>query len=391
VNKRWVNAIPVLTILLAFGACLARAQGSGAGQEQAQPGAQTLAPTAFQTGPNVWFAPPGTSIGINRTTGAVSVALPIQPIDASREQIARFDNWRKHPYPGTGPYPSTREEDDALPTHTLYYPADLSKVPGKLPVVLFGNGGCRNTSVEFTRFLGEMASNGYFVAAIGRGDIPFMIVSVGAPLGGNEAIGERRPGDTRPLMNPSPADMLKGLDYAIAENGRQGSKFFGKLDVSRVAVLGQSCGGTQAFRAARDPRVTAAVALNSNFRSRKNAPSTGGLAATRGPDPYADWYVEDMKIPIAYFTGGPADYSAYTNTEISFREMASRQPAVKVDMPQMGHTGAYPMPDVRWTRAVVGWLDWILKNDQNGKALFAGPKCGLCSDPDFWIKTKGID
>ena len=265
-NAKRGNSICTLPILVGLAACASLAQGPPAGAGQA-PG-----------GPNVWFAPPGTSISINRATGAPNIALPIQPADGSREQIARFDNWRKHPYAGTGPVPSTREENEELPTHTLYYPADLSKVPEKLPVILFGNGGCRNTSVEFTRFLGELASNGYFVAAIGRSDVPFMIVPVGAPLGGNEAIGERKPGDTRPLMNASPADMLKGLDYAVAENGRKGSKFFDKIDPAKVAVLGQSCGGTQAFRAARDPRVTTAVALNSNFRSRKNTGGAGRSA-----------------------------------------------------------------------------------------------------------------
>jgi len=56
----------------------------------------------------------------------------------------------------------------------------------------------------------------------------------------------------------------------------------------------------------------------------------------------------------------------------------------------MGSGLLYPMPDVRWTNAVLSWLNFILKNDPNGKAMFAGKQCGLCSDPDFWVKTKGI-
>jgi len=389
-NNKYLTSFGTLTILLtlAAGAALAQNAPGATARPQGQ-AAPTLGPTAFPTGGGAWLAPRGISVSVNRTTGAPSFALPIQPIDGSREQIARFDNWRKHPYAGTGPYPSTREENSALPTHTLYYPADLSKVPGKLPVLLFANGGCRNTSVEFTRFLGELASNGYFVAAIGRSDIPFMIVNIGAPLGESQMVGERKPGDARPLQNSSPEDMLKALDYAVAENGRKDSKFFGKIDPTKVAVMGQSCGGNQAFRAARDPRVTAGVALNSNFRSRKNT-AGGGMTPTPGPDPYADWYVEDMKKPIAFFTGGPADYGAFTSTEISFREVSGAQSAVKVDAPLLGHTGAYPMPDVRWTNALLGWLSFILKNDQNGKAVFAGEHCGLCSDPDFWVKAKGI-
>jgi hypothetical protein len=42
-----------------------------------------------------------------------------------------------------------------------------------MPVVLFAKGGRRNASFEFTRFLGQIASNGYFVVAMGRSDIAF--------------------------------------------------------------------------------------------------------------------------------------------------------------------------------------------------------------------------
>jgi hypothetical protein len=390
-DNKYRTSLVTLTILLVFGVGLAPAQNTSLVAEPPQSKDQpTLGPTAFPTGESAWIAPAGTSISFNRTTGAASYALPIQPIDGSREQITRFDNWRKHPYPGTGPYPSTREENNELPTHTLYYPADMTKVSGKMPVVLFANGGCRNTSVEFTRFLGEIASNGYFIAAMGRSDIPFTVVITGAPLGETRLVGERKPGDTRPLQNNSPADMLKGLDYAIAENGRRDSKFFGKIDPTKVAVMGQSCGGGQAFNAARDPRVTTVVALNSTFRSRKQPAYTSSVSIVTGPSSYADWYVEDMKILGAIFTGGPADARAYTHGDINYEAMSGAQPAVKVDMALMGHTGAYPMPDVRWTNAVLGWLNFILKNDPNGKAMFAGEKCGLCSDPDFWVKAKGI-
>src|SRR5271163_4541421 len=134
-------------------------------------------PTGFGTESDDWFAPPGSSISINRTNGRVSVALPTQPIDGSAEQLARFAEWRLHPYAGDGEFPSTREEPANFPKHTLYYPADLMKAP-KLPLVLWANGGCRTTSVEFTRFLGEIASHGYVIAAIGRSDIPFQIIRI---------------------------------------------------------------------------------------------------------------------------------------------------------------------------------------------------------------------
>ena len=74
----------------------------------------------------------------------------------------------------------------------------------------------------------------------------------------------------------------------------------------------------------------------------------------------------------------------------SYDAVPGAAPTVRVDMPTMGHTGAYPMPDVRWSRNVVRWLDWTLKGDAAAGALFTGPACGLCSDPDFWVTTKGV-
>ena len=49
----------------------------------------------------------------------------------------------------SGRYAAVMEMDTTLADHTVYRPADLSKVPGKLPVVSFGNGGCINIGSAF--------------------------------------------------------------------------------------------------------------------------------------------------------------------------------------------------------------------------------------------------
>jgi hypothetical protein len=59
---------------------------------------------------------------------------------------------------GSGPYKSALIGDPGLPTHTLYRPRDLSPFgrSQKLPIVAWGNGGCRNSSGEFRNFLTEI-------------------------------------------------------------------------------------------------------------------------------------------------------------------------------------------------------------------------------------------
>jgi hypothetical protein len=44
---------------------------------------------------------------------------------------------------GSGPYRAIMEVLPGLPTHTVYRPFELS-APGRLPVVVWGNGACAN-------------------------------------------------------------------------------------------------------------------------------------------------------------------------------------------------------------------------------------------------------
>ena len=172
---------------------------------------------------------------------------------AEAEQDARFARWRIQAPEGSGPYPTERILD-GISTHTLYVPKDLSKVPGLLPIISFGNGGCRNTSIEFSAFLVELASRGYFVIAAGRNDIDF----ASGMTGGNSSNGQ-------PMQISDAQQLVRGVDWAIAENGRTGSRFYGKLDPKAIAYMGQSCGGIQALTASADPRTKTTVVLNSAY------------------------------------------------------------------------------------------------------------------------------
>jgi hypothetical protein len=330
---------------------------------------------------NSWTAPPGTTITIDRRSGRYTMTLPVQPVDGSAEQALRFADWDAHPYAGSGPYPATRQEPASLPTHTVYLPADLAHAP-KLPIVLWANGGCRNTSVEFTRFLGEIASHGYLIVAVGRSTIPFLVIhgSIAAVAGQRDANGD-------PYVIMDASYMTKGLDWAIAENSRPASPLFGKLDTAKVATMGQSCGGPQAFTAAHDPRVTTVIALNSNFPTANPAGGAPGAPA-RPANPNA-WTADKLTIPAALFNGGPAD-SGYTGAETTYKALPSTLPALKASLTSVGHTGAYPMPELRYTNAVLAWLDWQLKGDIHATATFSGPNCALCRDPDWWIDSQNL-
>lgn len=281
---------------------------------------------------------------------------------AAAQQDARLAMWRQHPLPGHGPFAATRVEEKSLPTHTIYRPANMADVKAKLPIVSFGNGGCRNTSIEFTAFLAEIASHGYFVVAAGRNDVDFA-------GGGPSAV----PSNGLPLQVMDPSLLNQGVDWAIAENARNGSPYQGKLDTNAIAYMGQSCGGLQALTASKDPRTKTTVVLNSGYFG---APPPG-LPPMKLPE-RAAW--AELHAPIAYFIGGPADI-AYQNANQNFSEI-NALPVFKAEL-AVGHTGAYPAPDMRWTNAVVAWLDWQLKGNMQAGAMFVGTKCGICIDPNW--------
>lgn len=352
--------------------CLAATSGATLAAAQQPLPAETVVPRPQEDWR--WTVPQGATISIDRRTGIASGSLATEPVITSREHLARLADWRVHPYPGTGPSPSVRVEPASAPMHTLFHPAKMSK-GGKLPIILWANGNCRNTPVQYTRFLGEIASQGYFIIANGRNDIPYFgLPTLVAPT----------PGDRRPVRTVNdPAPLIAGLEWAIGENARLGGPYHRRLDTKHVVAMGQSCGGVQAFRAAKDARIHAIAVLNNWFPFEAPSPHPAN-------PPAPDWSANMLNKPGAMFTGGPIDL-AYTLAESAFAAVPAGVPVVKVHMPTMGHTGAYTGPDVRWTAAVVSWLDWVAKSLPRGKAAFAGPRCGLCADSDFWIEVKGAE
>ena len=154
---------------------------------------------------------------------------------------------------GSGPFKAIAAKDASLPDFTVYRPANLFEsagTDGTLPVVIFGNGGCVNTSVGHERFLNDLASYGYFIVAIG----PFQ------PGSDSRSIPESRTSTESYLMH-------KGLDWICNQARDEKSEYYGCVNVNQVASMGMSCGGAQAMYLSSDPRVRTLVMLNSGMGS----------------------------------------------------------------------------------------------------------------------------
>jgi dienelactone hydrolase len=265
---------------------------------------------------------------------------------------------------GSGAEPATVYSDESLPTHTIYRPATLSS---RYPVVLWGNGSCVDSNFGYREFLAEVASHGFIVLAIGpHRDSP----APRAPRPAEPA--EWPPFETRY------SQMFDALDWITAENGRQGSTFFGKVDVAKVAVMGHSCGGLQAVKASVDPRVTTVLVLNSGMLA------DGDQYMLRHELQRS--VLDEMHAPIAYFIGGETDI-AYANAETDWQELQRLDiAAINANM-DVGHGATYNQPNGGpFASGPLAWLKWQLKGDPEARAMFVGDACGFCAGSDWNLR-----
>ncbi len=296
------------------------------------------------------------------------------------------------PATGSGPYPALIEGDPGVPGHTIYRPKSL--VPfspeNTMPVLAWGNGGCANSSQMHAPFLVEIASHGFLVVAIG----PYN--EGGSTEGGGMMMG----GGTKS------AQLLEALDWATAENKRPDSKYYRKLDPSKFAAAGMSCGGLQALEVSPDPRVSTTLVMNSGLFAggmpkigapkvgmpqgkapQGKAPKAGGMMMAMpalGKD-----HLQKLHSPVVYIDGGESDI-AYKNGEDDF-EKVDKIPIAIAHYDNVGHGGTYTQPNGgEFGKAAVAWLKWQLKGDTKAKKMFAGPDCGLCNHAEWKIKKKKI-
>ena len=161
--------------------------------------------------------------------------------------------------------------EDGLPEQVVYAPADLTKLAGKLPIVVWGNGACINAGNRFRQFLTEIASHGYLVISGGSmADKEFEVGPQENPVRRETAAApQSREGPPPPdPMNPpgrvTVPILKRAIDWALEQQAEATSRFYSKLDPAHIVVMGQSCGGGLAVQLAlEDPRVSGLGVWNS--------------------------------------------------------------------------------------------------------------------------------
>ena len=255
---------------------------------------------------------------------------------------------------GSGSYPAVALTETSLPDHVVYRPQNVRyacKTEGRLPVVIFANGGCNDTSVAHERVLNEIASHGYIVIALGEMQMRL---------------------DDRVIRKAPDERMYEAMDWIVAENANPASDYFQCVDTANIAVGGQSCGGAQVINVAADARVKTYLMYNSGIGDMEMA------GASRKK-------LKNFHGPVLYIVGDDEDV-AYKNALKDY-DRIKNVPVALANLKDGGHMGTFAEPfGGSFARIALQWLDWHLKGRVSNSVVFLNNQ--LADYPGWTVQAK---
>lgn len=259
---------------------------------------------------------------------------------------------------GSGRTKAAAVEELSLPGYVVYRPASIEQATrrgNKLPVLIFANGGCNDTSINHERVLNEIASHGYIVVAVG-------------PMQWN--INDRK-------INHTPEGKLltDAIDWIIEQNNDKNSVYYGKINTEKIALGGQSCGGAQMLSVASDPRVSTYMMFNSGMGNMQMA------GASRKS-------LKNLHAPIIYIIGDDEDI-AHPNALKDYDRIKT-VPVAFANLTNGGHMGTFGEDfGGSFAKMALRWLDWQLKGQDNNAAIFTQSQ--LADFSGWTMKAKNFE
>jgi len=253
---------------------------------------------------------------------------------------------------GSGPFKAIAAQESTLPDYTIYRPENLTAAveqAGPLPLLVFANGACKDSSFIHERLLSEVASHGYLILAIG-------------------ALEHDRPTE---VQDTDSEMLIDAIDWMEAQCSVPDSEYCRSVDMSRIVAMGQSCGGAQVLYAAKDSRIDRYVMFNSGI----------GNMTMAGADRKS---LAQLQGDIIYIIGGPTDI-AHDNAELDY-ERIDHVPVTVANF-DSSHIGTFEEPyGGTFADLTIDWLDWQLKGKRENRVYFQNEPSERYSDWD--IKSK---
>jgi dienelactone hydrolase len=222
---------------------------------------------------------------------------------------------------------------------TMFRPKDFSPTLCH-PIVTWGNGTGSTPSL-YKVMLNHLASHGFVVIA----------------------------SDSMNVGQGSPAPMLNGVTWVLAQNEDPVSPLYRHLDVAHIGATGHSQGGFATSTASGDQRITASAPLCGASMQR------------------------NLRGPAWLFCGG-ADTAVPCSTVQSAFNSINTQPAMLARLIAADHanwvTFRGTKPSAAET-AMTAWMRVHLMDDTALRSWFYGPSCKLCTDSAWEITQKMMD
>ena len=279
---------------------------------------------------------------------ALLLAMALPAAAQAKERVKIIDQG------GSGPYKAEAREEKSFKDAVVYKPVDMKSAcsqSGRLPVLVWANGGCNDTSLPHERMLNEVASHGYVVIALG-------------------SMQDRI--DDRPLKKSPNEQMIQAMDWITAQAASKRSDYYQVVDPEKIGVAGQSCGGAQALVASSDPRVRTTVMVNSGMGDMQ---MSGASKES----------LQSLHAPILYMPGGESDV-AYRNAVLDYARIGHVTAAFANHL-TAGHGGDYALPNGgSFARMLTAWLDWQLKGKSERGGIFM--KNQLDEFPEWTMRSK---
>lgn len=279
-----------------------------------------------------------------------TAAMAQLPPGVTPEMIASALPEEGAPKAVPGPYPVTAEAAAGSAGLKVFRPKDLAHFPqhDQLPVVVWGNGGCAIDQPKYAGFLETIASYG------------FVVVTTTGPAPA-----------AAPRRQATSADLTAAIDWAAAENQRNGAALKGKIEMGKVAVMGQSCGGRLSLELGGDPRVTTIGVFNAGLQPNQY----DMLKKLHGPVLLINGHERDFMMGPA-----KATYEAINTLPVFY---GARHGA--------GHTAtAYHPGGGEFANVAAAWARWQLKRDAKAGEMFRGDQCGLCKNSNWDVAAKRL-
>jgi hypothetical protein len=281
-----------------------------------------------------------------------------QPPGITPEMIARALPLEGAPLAEPGPYAVTSEKAFGSPGLLVFRPTTLDSFPKKdtLPLMVWGNGGCAIETARYSGFLTTIASHGFLV------------------MGTTAQEGAAR-------RQATVDDLRAAVDWAEKENTRDGSPLKSKIEMDKVAIMGQSCGGFLSIALGADPRVKTIGVFNSGV-----LPANPG--APPSPFPTSEG-LKNLHGPVLLVNGHEPDFMM-ANSKATF-DAINNLPVFYGARHNAGHTATVFHPGGgEFANVASNWLMWTFKKDKKAGAMFVGKNCGLCTNANWDVQSKGI-